>query len=179
MKAIHTLALFCTVFLFAVQAWAYQAHVVAVRDGDTVILEGGDRVRLAAIDAPESAWPGRWGDQPGADQARAALAALVLGKVVEVTPAGQARSYGRLVAWIDVDGVGVNAELVREGWAWVERRFCRPACEDLWKMQDEARQARAGVWAGEAPVPPWRWRRGEVSSQAFKRGSYSPLNAFS
>jgi hypothetical protein len=73
--------------------------VVGVVDGDTadIRLESGMiRIRLHAIDAPESA-------QPDGKAAKAALSQLIFGKAVEVEPFEQDR-YDRLVARIWIDG---------------------------------------------------------------------------
>jgi len=53
----------------------------------------------------------------------------------------------------------VNAEMVRQGAAWVYRRYSRDPA--LLVLEQEARDRRRGLWAlPEAErVPPWDWRR--------------------
>jgi hypothetical protein len=70
---------------------------------------------------------------------------------------GQDR-HGRTVGEVYADNVCVGCELVREGHAWVFRRFTQdPVLLDL---EAEARAARRGLWAlPEAErTPPWEWR---------------------
>jgi len=116
-------------------------RVTDIVDGDTieVRLEGGDEiedVRYIGIDTPESVKP----DSPvecGGPEASAANAALVEGREVLLLFDAEARDrYGRLLAYVYVDrkgardpvpgsgaeppegnGLLVNAELVRQGWA--------------------------------------------------------------
>ena len=128
-------------------------------DGDTVTAsvaspEGKGlerlRVRLAGIDAPES-------DQPWGGRAGAALRSLALGRTVALHVDGTDR-YGRTIAVLVIGGVDLNQEMVRTGNAWVYRRYA-PA--GWLPIETEARAARRGLWAQDAPVPPWQWRRGE------------------
>ncbi len=94
------------------------AHVV---DGDTLRLAGGERVRLAGIDAPEmhEGKPGRAGPfpEPGAVEATAALRSMTEGETVRVVRRGEDR-YGRTLAKIYLsDGTDVGAEMIRRGLA--------------------------------------------------------------
>ena len=67
--------------------------------------------------------------------------------------------YGRLMADIVLpDGKSLNQELVRAGLAWWYRRYA-PGNRTLARLEDEAREARRGLWADEEPVAPWVWRR--------------------
>jgi endonuclease YncB( thermonuclease family) len=91
-------------------------HVV---DGDTVILAGGEHVRLLGIDAPEL-HPGRPGHprpfpEPGAVEAAKALRLMVEGQPVRVERRGRDR-YGRTLARLSLpDGTDVSEELLRRG----------------------------------------------------------------
>lgn len=67
--------------------------------------------------------------------------------------------YGRTVGQVWIGSLDIGAELVRQGHAWVYRRYSRdPALQAL---EAEARQGRRGLWRlPEAErVPPWVWRR--------------------
>lgn len=134
------------------------ATVVGIADGDTLTLLINDagrrsekRLRLTEIDTPERAQP--WGAR-----ARQALADKVFQREVQVASAGEDR-YGRLLGRVYLGGRDVNREMVREGHAWVYRRYS----SDIWLLDDErhAREARLGLWSlPEAEqVPPWEWRR--------------------
>jgi len=57
---------------------------------------------------------------------------LVFGKVVEVETVATDR-YGRTVAFVQVENILVNEELIKEGFAWVYRKYCTlPLCNDRW-----------------------------------------------
>ena len=93
--------------------------VEKVIDGDTVVLSGGEHVRLLGIDAPElhPGRPGRAGPfpEPGAAEARDALRALVAGQTLRVERHGRDR-YGRTLARLFLaDGTDVSEELLRRG----------------------------------------------------------------
>lgn len=128
--------------------------VIRVKDGDTITVESGGQevdIRLAGIDAPES-------DQAHGPEALRVLRALVDGRDVELELVG-GDAYRRIVARVFAANIDVNAELVRRGLVWVPRDY-DPA-PDLIHLEDEAREARRGLWADAAPVPPWVWRTTE------------------
>jgi endonuclease YncB( thermonuclease family) len=132
----------------------FDARVVAVLDGDTIeVLVGRERrrIRLAGIDTPERG-------QPWAERSKQALSRRVFGREVRINAVDTDR-YGRTVGEVYADDVCVGCELVREGHAWVYRRFSDDAV--LLALEEEARAARRGLWAlPEAQrVPPWQWRR--------------------
>ena len=87
-------------------------RVERVIDGDTLVVTGGQRVRLAGVDTPER---GRC----GADRATARTAALTRGQTVRLIPAGLTRvdRYGRTIAYVEAGGVDVGMELLRDGLA--------------------------------------------------------------
>jgi endonuclease YncB( thermonuclease family) len=67
--------------------------------------------------------------------------------------------YGWTVGRIYAGRVDVNAEMIRRGAAWVYRRYSRDP--SLLVLEDEAQQARRGIWAlaESQRTPPWEWRR--------------------
>ena len=65
--------------------------------------------------------------------------------------------YDRILGRIVVDGVDVNEALVRAGLAWHYERGAGD--RRLAEAEKAARAARAGLWAENDPIPPWRWRR--------------------
>lgn len=126
-------------------------RVVAVHDGDTLtvlVRQREIRIRLAGIDAPERG-------QPYATASRRALAARVAGREVDVDVRGR-DGYGRTLGVVHAGGIDVNRAQVRDGWAWVYRRFEQgPA----WlALEDEARHAKRGLWRDPQALPPWTWR---------------------
>ena len=66
--------------------------------------------------------------------------------------------YGSILADVFLpDGTNVNHTLVNDGWCWWHRK-CAPGDTVLEELENEAREARIGLWADPAPVPPWEWR---------------------
>jgi micrococcal nuclease len=129
--------------------------VVGVTDGDTVTLRTEDqtlKVRLTGIDTPERG-------QPFGTRAKQALSGKVFGKTILLNSSGEDR-YGRTLGEIMLDGSSINEWLVREGMAWWYERYA-PTETRLRDAQQEAQQARRGLWADPEPVPPWEWRRGK------------------
>ena len=139
-----------------------EGKVVKIADGDTFTLltpaKKQIRVRLAEIDTPERGQP--WGNR-----SRQALAELVFNNEVRVVRVDIDR-YGRLVGRVYVDNVDVNAELVRNGHAWVYRKYVTD--DSLYDLEAEARDARRGLWVlPEAQrFSPWDWRSGTRSATA-------------
>lgn len=107
------------------------------------------KVRLAEIDAPEK-------KQPFGMRSKQALSDLCFGKQADVAPQTKDR-YGRTVARIMCDEQDASEQLVRSGMAWVFDRYVTD--RGLYRLQDEARAARRGLWGDSGPVPPWEWRK--------------------
>lgn len=130
--------------------------MVHVRDGDSfaVVRSSGatEEIRIFGIDAPER-------QQPWSRRAREALTQLVHDEVVRIEPV-ERDPYERIVAWVHAGGACVGCALLREGHAWVYRRYTDS--ELLLGLEAEARAARRGLWALPEPerVPPWEWRHG-------------------
>jgi len=126
------------------------------RDGDTltIVIDGQqEKIRLSDIDTPER-------KQPYGTRAKQALSELAFGKTITVLTTTKDR-YGRVIGHITADGVDVNAELVRLGYAWVYRRYSND--KELIHLEENARSGGLGLWADSNPIPPWEWRRGRRS----------------
>lgn len=145
------IALLCCVALGA-QAETFDARVIAVMDGDTVmVLRNGKRikVRMANIDAPEK-------EQAFGAQSRTSLLEMVGKRQVRIDTQA-VDQYGRIIAYLAVDGINVNEAQVRRGMAW-EYSYHHSDRSYL-ALQQEAQQARRGLWSQEAPSAPWLWRK--------------------
>jgi endonuclease YncB( thermonuclease family) len=140
---------------FIAQATALHGKVVHIADGDTltILTESKEQVkiRLAGIDTPEKA-------QPFGNKAKQALAALTFQQQALVEVETKDR-YGRTVGKVIVNGTDVNAELVRQGMAWVYRKYTND--HKLYALEAEAKQAKRGLWATDKPIEPWLWRKGK------------------
>jgi micrococcal nuclease len=93
------------------------ATVVEIIDGDTVVIEGGQRVRYLMVDTPEIT--GGHDDCFG-DNAAQFNSDLVLARTVELAYDVECTDqFDRLLAYVSVDGIEVNSRLVERGYACV------------------------------------------------------------
>ncbi len=121
------------------------ARVTQVIDGDTIIIKGGYRVRYIGIDTPEI--------YPRAEaygiEAWQANRQLVEGKEIRLErDVSETDRYGRLLRYVYVDGILVNAELVRQGLAQAKAYPPDTKYQDyLEQMEAETREAGVGLWA--------------------------------
>jgi micrococcal nuclease len=130
-----------------------EARVRRVIDGDTVELAGGRLLRYIGIDTPEvrRRVGEDWVDdpQPYGLAATQANRRLVEGKTVRLEYDVQTYDrYGRLLAYVYVDGVFVNAELIRLGFA--QPMTIPPNvkhAEAFREAAGEARREQRGLWA--------------------------------
>jgi micrococcal nuclease len=121
--------------------------VVRVVDGDTIELEGGERVRYLGIDTPETAHPDKPVECYG-PEATARNRALVEGKAVELLSDGPDRdAYGRLLRYVFVDGTFVNGELVWHGYAFARSYGDQLRLyQTLVQLERAARENQRGLW---------------------------------
>ncbi len=128
-------------------------RVVRVVDGDTIHVELGgvrEKVRYIGVDTPETRKPGTPVECFG-KRASAANARLVAGERVRLVRDAEPRDrYGRLLAYVyrTRDGLFVNAELVRGGFAQpltIPPNVAHAA--EFTALAREAREAGRGLWA--------------------------------
>jgi len=139
-------------------AGAWTGNVAGVIDGDSLkILQPGQgevEVRLYGIDAPEF-------KQDFGRAAQKHLAALLSWQEIEVETLDK-DTYGRSVVVIRLGGMNVNERMVRDGFAWVYRHYCRePFCGNWLILESKAREEKRGLWQQGQPVPPWEFRHGK------------------
>jgi micrococcal nuclease len=79
-------------------------------DGDTIHISDGSTVRLIGIDTPERG-------QCGYHEASAALAELIGARNVTLVPGARDDTdrYGRLLRYVEVDGVDVDLKMIESG----------------------------------------------------------------
>lgn len=134
---IPVLILCCT---FPAQVQEIKGKVVAISDGDTLTLLDANKkqikIRLAEIDTPES-------KQPYGKRAKQALSKLVFAKTAIVEVQAKDR-YGRIVGRVYIGDLDVNAEMVRQGAAWIYRQYAKD--QTLYNLETKARQDKTGLW---------------------------------
>lgn len=136
-----------------------QGRIVRVTDGDTVTLldehQTLRKIRLAGIDAPESA-------MPYGLHATLYLVSLVLGKTVEAVTYKQDR-YGRTVATLILGTQDINLAMLQAGLAWHYKHYAKeqPAAQAQAYAQAEelARTKNLALWQDSDATAPWDWRK--------------------
>jgi micrococcal nuclease len=131
----------------------FKGEVIRVLDGDTIEVlhaKKPERVRLYGIDCPERG-------QAFGQKAKQATSSLLFGKDVRVETHGRDKHRRTLGTVFDGD-LNVNQELVKEGWCWWFSKYV-PKNAVLKQLEQEAKDAKKGLWADAKPVPPWLYRR--------------------
>lgn len=150
-------------------------------DGDTVEVrfkQGDVQVRLHAIDTPDM-------EQAFYAEANAELRRLIGDQPVSLVTATADR--GRLGAVIFVDGEDVNAEMIRNGYAYAYRKYLGLVDADAryCDLEHEARVAGRGLWAlpAEDRIAPWQirdyWRGHREAFTDFAEQTQADCNAAS
>jgi micrococcal nuclease len=124
--------------------------VTRVIDGDTIEVNVDGtiyRVRYIGIDTPEL------GDERPEFRALAQEATILNRQLVEgenvrlEKDVSETDIYGRLLRYVYIDDVFVNAELVRQGLAWAKAYEPDIKYQGiLEEAEAEARQAKIGIW---------------------------------
>ena len=124
------------------------ATVAVVFDGDTIQLADGTRVRYLGVNAPEHG-------QPFAEEAKRYNERLVLGKDVRLKTGEQERdAYHRVLAYVYVGDVLVNARLIAEGLGHLFVIGSLDHYNEWLQLQRDARAQHKGMWrTGGVPGP--------------------------
>ena len=125
----------------------YYARVVYVYDGDTVKLDNGENVRYLGIDTPEMNYKKPPAER-FAEQAKRFNEQLVAQKKVRLEFDAQRRDkYDRLLAYVYVDDIFVNAEILKQGYGKV---YIIPPnvkyADEFLALQREAKTDKKGIW---------------------------------
>ncbi|MDP2946334.1 MAG: thermonuclease family protein [bacterium] len=131
--------------------------VTRVVDGDTIEIEGGEKVRYIGIDTPETVDP-RKPVQCFGVEASKKNKEMVEGKMVRLEKDITDRDkYNRLLRYVWLDDVLVNLELVKQGFAY---SYSYPPDikyqDQIINAQQEAKGAIRGLWSAcpvQAAIP--------------------------
>lgn len=138
-------------FLLAIVLFALPVHAqdlkgaVHVVDGDTLRMDGGVKIRLHGIDAPEMRQTCRTASGARIQCGKIAAGALVemtKGRVVQCVGQGDDR-YGRVVAKCHVNGADLGQAMVQNGFAKAYRKYAMDYVAD----EKSAAIGRVGLWA--------------------------------
>ncbi len=121
-----------------------KGKVKRVVDGDTVVLENGSIVRYVGITSPET---NELFEKESTEENRK----LVEGKTVNLEYDNyKGDKFGRILAYLVIDGKNVSVELARKGMAQVvvyqhKKPFIYQ--EQLLKAQEGAKKKKLGIWS--------------------------------
>jgi micrococcal nuclease len=148
---------------------ALEGVVTRVVDGDMIYVAIGkqiEKVRYIGVNTPEIHHPTK-GREPYGNAARDANARLVDRRMITLVFDVQQRDrFGRLLAYVYVDGRFVNAELVWRGYA--EAATYPPNIQYanyFASLEREARAQKRGLWADPEAIAYHRPRPPEYAEQ--------------
>lgn len=121
--------------------------VTKVIDGDTIEIEGGQRIRYIGIDAPETVHPTKTVDCYGKESSNKNKE-IVEGKIVRLEKdISETDKYRRLLRYVFVDDIFVNDYLVRQGFASASSYPPDIKYQDQFRQAEkEARENAIGLW---------------------------------
>ncbi len=125
--------------------------ITDIIDGDTVVIQGGDRVRLLGIDADEK-------DENCYQEAKEQLKQLILNKEVSLEKDQTDKDqYGRLLRWIFLYDQNINLKMVEDGFAICS--FYEPDVkykEECASLETKAKEQNIGCkWKPECTCENW------------------------
>jgi micrococcal nuclease len=129
-----------------------EAKVIRVIDGDTIVIEGGERVRYIGMDAPETVDPKK-PIQCYGPEASAENKLLVEGKIVRLEKDTTDKDiYGRLLRYVWLGDTNIDLELVQLGFAYSDPFPPNTKYEkQIFDAESSARSAHLGLWSSCPP----------------------------
>jgi len=120
-----------------------------VIDGDTIILDDQEKVRLMGVDTPETLHPIKPVQFFG-KEAFVFTKRMVEGKKVRLEYDWQRiDKYGRTLAYVYLpDGTFLNAEIIKQGYGFAYTKFPFKFLEEFRQYEKEAREQKVGLWKG-------------------------------
>lgn len=155
--------LFCLAVMILSPGTARPAEyctVTRVIDGDTLEADCEHRlakIRLIGVDTPEKSHPEK-PVQFFAGEASDFTRKMAEGKRVRIESDTEKEDrYGRRLGYVYLpDGTFLNAELVRQGYGFVFRRFPFRFLDEFSQLEEEARAGQRGLWR-ENGLAELRW----------------------
>ena len=132
-------------------AFSSESYIVKrVIDGDTIVLENGEHIRLIGVDTPELHHPKK-PVQYFAKEAREFTAKECLGKRVRIEFDWQKKDkYGRTLGYVYFpDGTCLNKEIIRNGYGHAYTRFPFRELNLYRTLEKEARENSKGLWSSK------------------------------
>lgn len=137
----------CSSIAFAGPPFPFSGKVVRISDGDTIILNNGERVRLIGVDTTEKSHPLK-PIEYFSEEATQFTRNLLEGKDVTLEYDNEKRGkYGRLLAYVYLkDGTFVNAEIIKQGYGFAYTKYPFRYKDKFVALENEARKSKIGYW---------------------------------
>lgn len=132
-----------------------EVPLVKVIDGDTIkVMVNGkeENIRFLLVDTPETNHPRMNGPQPFGHEAKEFLEEFTEGKKIELElDVSERDKYSRILAYVYVDGVSAQEELLRRGLARVAYIYPPNTryVDQFQAIQETAQIAGVGIWSVE------------------------------
>jgi len=127
--------------------------VIRIIDGDTIVVNPNEKVRLIGVDTPEIIHPKKAVQCFGKDAkefTRSMVERRTIRLVLDESNAARNHKdrYGRTLAYAYLtDGTMLNRELIRQGYAHAYTRFPFPHLVEFRELERTARAESLGLWS--------------------------------
>ena len=145
---LHNKILFLA-FVFLLMAFSANGwrRCIKVLDGDTIVLDGNERVRLIGVDCPESgnpATPVEFFSEEAAQFTRN----LIEGRNVRLEyDINRFDVYGRTLAYVYLeDSTFVNEEIIKQGFGYAYTQFPFKYAKKFVEYEKNAKKLKLGLW---------------------------------
>jgi micrococcal nuclease len=157
-------------------------YVKRVIDGDTFIIETGERVRLLGVDTPETVKAGADVEWFGIEASRRLKGWIEKRRVClkrdsDITI--DRDGYDRLLRYVWLDGLFINKELVLQGYAFAYTKHPFEYIQDFRRFEKIARKKGDGLWNREKKLA-WerKYNKGlRLLTTCGKNGTICPWSA--
>jgi endonuclease YncB( thermonuclease family) len=163
--------LFSLIFLFPQLAHGADFKIVIrVVSGDTIIVDGGQAVRLIGVLAPKN--------EEANEKAKEFLEKQLLAKEVDLlndnvnNGIGHTDQYGRRLAYVykTSDNLFLNREVIRRGLCFYSSKRIQKQATSFLLEQQEARKAKLGVWESTPYSPE---EQADLLKQPFQEPAFT------
>lgn len=187
----NVILLLCLAYNVCLAESEITGKVVGIMDGDTIKIVTDSvqkKIRLYGIDCPEK-------NQAFGNKAKQFLSEIISGQNVKIIQEDVDR-YGRIVGTVYFNNRCINEEIIKNGYAWVYRYYCKKSfCTNWIEIENQSKSNGIGLWSQKNPIPPWEFRHnfkekksntennatiqefhGNISSHIFHRASCRYFN---
>jgi micrococcal nuclease len=155
------------VFPIAVYPQSYSGKIVRVVEGDILQFQTPDStytIHLYGIDAPEE---GQYYRDQVIDHLEKYLWADASFQIKKNF------NFEGISAILTINGVNINKDLVKNGYAFYDRPHCIDA--ELARAEEHAREKKLGLWRSRSNVTPWEFKEGVLPKPSPTDGKIKVL----